>query len=75
MEEKERELHAIRLDNEAVSLRFYYVFSDPDVYFVDLNHLICFAGLGQRGSIEGTKQRAPELQVLLCFTTFLLLGY
>lgn len=26
MEDKERELHAIRLDNEAVSLIIYYVF-------------------------------------------------
>ena len=45
IEEKDRELHAIRLDNEAVSLTIIYVFFLLLKWIVSI-HIYCLAGLG-----------------------------
>lgn len=52
MEEKERELHAIRLDSEAVSMRFCclsgILASDPNVTFVELKPSLLFSRFGPK---------------------------
>lgn len=69
IEEKERELHGIRLDNEAVCLKTFFslLLVRSGFFTADAFLLLSSStstGLGQRGSFNGTRQRTPELQVV-----------
>ena len=68
MEEKERELHAVRLDNDAVSLRSFmsvFLVVNTLAFLEVVCSNLCLLGMGKGRPAKGARSRISNLSVRL----------